>query len=305
MRRNFLLCLVIAALAVACNPATDQVEPAVSPTDLEDESSQPTETNAEGESSDTTSATATPFVGMFEPGLYAIGTVDGQLAPGIYFGTAPQGCAWERLSGLEGTRSEVIVSAGPLRQFYVEILETDAAFRLKWCSMSRIDDVPAPADITLPIWSGVYLVGRDIQPGLYQGQGERCYWERLSGLAWTYEDIIDNDRSDGQFYVDIQQSDLAFYLRSCGIMPVSEVPAPSEFPTHLEPGMYLVGRDIEAGVYEGVGEEGSCYWQRRENFGGGQEGLIDSAAPEGAFQVRIEPTDFLFRLHWCSVDLVE
>lgn len=304
MKRHFIICLAFATLATACTPSTDQIETSAPPTETPEElPPQPTEPIYQDESP-TQSDDTTPIVaGLIDPGRYLIGTDEDQIEPGVYFGSGPE-CAWERLSGLDGTMNQVIAAAGPVRQFYVEILDTDVAFRLKWCSMAPLDELPEPTEISLPIQPGVYLIGRDIESGLYQGHGDSCYWERLSGLAGTYEYIIDNDRPDGQFYVDIQDTDVAFVLRDCNMMPLSQIPEPSEFLTHLEPGMYLVGRDIEAGLYQGVGED-SCYWQRRSNFAGGREGLIESDAPEGAFEVQIEPTDLLFRISWCSVDRVE
>lgn len=290
MKRLLFFNLAMAAFIAACGiPA------------VETETPQPTETESPSEPSTPISTSTIPPEAIIEPGLYEIGMGEGQLAPGVYFASGPE-CAWERRSGTSGAMSEVLASAGPLPRFYVEILDTDTAFRLKWCPMAPLDQVPAPAEMVLPIWPGVYIVGRDIEPGLYQGYGENCYWERLSGLTGSYELVIDNDRPDGQFYANIQESDMAFYLRACSMMPLSQIPEPTEFLTHLEPGMYLVGRDIEAGLYQG---EGSCYWQRRSNFAGGREGLIDSEATEGVFQVQIEATDLLFRLSGCAVDRVE
>lgn len=67
---------------------------------------------------------------------------------------------------------------------------------------------------------GTWLVGRDIQPGTYQAQppaGSGCYWERLSGLSGTLDDIIANDfGSSGQVVVTILATDVAFNSNGCG-----------------------------------------------------------------------------------------
>jgi hypothetical protein len=47
--------------------------------------------------------------------------------------------------------NEIIANTGPVRQFYVEIMDTDVAFRLKWCSMAPLDELPATTEISLPI----------------------------------------------------------------------------------------------------------------------------------------------------------
>ena len=39
---------------------------------------------------------------------------------------------------------------------------------------------------------GTYLVGTDIEPGIYRTEGEVTYFERLSGLSGEFGDIIAN-----------------------------------------------------------------------------------------------------------------
>lgn len=66
---------------------------------------------------------------------------------------------------------------------------------------------------------GTYLVGTDIQPGTYATQAlSGCYWERLSGLSGTSDDVIANDfvGADGQVVVTIAGSDVAFHTEDCG-----------------------------------------------------------------------------------------
>ena len=178
-------------------------------------------------------------------------------------------------------------------------------------------DTKAPTESPIPsatptpkieglIVPGMYLVGADagqIAPGIYEGKGESCYWERLSGLGGSLDEIIANDGPDGQFYLEVKGSDMAFFLNRCSILPLDKVPALTSFLTHLEPGMYMIGRDIEAGLYQGNGE--SCYWERLNNVAGGFEGIISNDGPEGSFFVQVSPTDFAFRINRCSVDLAQ
>jgi hypothetical protein len=57
---------------------------------------------------------------------------------------------------------------------------------------------------------GTYVVGTDIQPGLYKTAGGSgiCYWARLSSLNTS--DIIDNSNSVGLQTVQVMASDRAF-----------------------------------------------------------------------------------------------
>jgi hypothetical protein len=153
---------------------------------------------------------------------------------------------------------------------------------------------------------GTYLVGSgsgQIAPGVYIGMGDSCYWERLSGLGGTLDEIITNDGVDGQFYVEIKETDKAFTINRCSILPLYKVLAPTSFLTHLDPGMYIIGRDIQAGLYQGNGE--SCYWERLENVDGSLDGIIANDGTNGNFFVQIAPTDFAFSISRCSVDLVQ
>ena len=46
--------------------------------------------------------------------------------------------------------------------------------------------------------------------------GETCYWERLSGLSGTIDDVIANDLPSGQAVVEIAGDDVAFNSTDCG-----------------------------------------------------------------------------------------
>ncbi len=74
---------------------------------------------------------------------------------------------------------------------------------------------PTPISTPSPTTSfgpGTYLVGIDIQPGIYKGISDGCYWERLSSTDGELRSIIANDivGSKHQFYVAIKESDFAF-----------------------------------------------------------------------------------------------
>ena len=73
---------------------------------------------------------------------------------------------------------------------------------------------------------GMYVVGRDIQPGTYATAGGRsCFWERLSGLSGEFDDVIANDFVEGQGYVTIAPTDVAFSTRRCPPWTLVSAPA--------------------------------------------------------------------------------
>lgn len=65
---------------------------------------------------------------------------------------------------------------------------------------------------------GMWLVGKQIQPGVYQSNaGASCYWERLAGLSGSYADLIDNGGfRRGPKLVEVRSSDFAFSSQRCG-----------------------------------------------------------------------------------------
>jgi hypothetical protein len=157
--------------------------------------------------------------------------------------------------------------------------------------------------------AGTYLVGTDIKPGIYMGvaaEGDSCYWERLKGVSGTFDDIIANDNSAGQYYVEVKSSDFAFQT-DCDMTLLDSPLVPSiEFPmTKIGPGTYILGIDIQAGMYKGKTDEGdTCYWERLSGVSGTSDDIIANDNAEGQYYVKVAPSDFAL-LTECELELVE
>ena len=69
-----------------------------------------------------------------------------------------------------------------------------------------------------PFGDGTYLVGVDVDPGIYRShhEGSFCTWERLSGLGGQRGDIIGRNFSGGSQIVEIMPGDRAFKSVGCG-----------------------------------------------------------------------------------------
>ena len=148
------------------------------------------------------------------PGTYEVGV---DLEPGIYAGIAGPGllssCYWERLKGVSGNFEDIVANDIPVGQFYVKVLPSDAFLKVG-CSILPLEWWPAPETHLSEIDAGTYIVGRDISPGTYQGDGgadvlSSCYWARLSGLSGSFDDLITNDNAVGQFFVNVAPTDTA------------------------------------------------------------------------------------------------
>jgi hypothetical protein len=242
----------------------------------------------------TRTPTQTPDPNLVEPGMYLI-NVD--IKPGIYRGLGS--CYWERLKDASGTFDAIIANGNTENQFYVQINESDFAFSIN-CKMVYLDTLPEPKEEFPQLYNaGMYLVGIDLLPGIYRGDGS-CYWERLKDASGTFDAIIANGNTENQFYVHINESDFAFSI-NCEMVPLETLSEPTgELPQKFEPGMYLVGRDMLPGTYQG---NGSCYWERLRNVSGSFDAIIANGNTDGQFYVQVSEGDFAFSTG-CEVERV-
>ncbi|MEH3129391.1 MAG: hypothetical protein PGN27_05440 [Mycolicibacterium neoaurum] len=80
---------------------------------------------------------------------------------------------------------------------------------------------PPAADATVMNTDGLYVVGKDIQPGTYRSAPTMrngypfCTWKRLSDFTGSMESTIAIDNQPGQTIVTIEPSDTAFETQSC------------------------------------------------------------------------------------------
>ena len=162
-----------------------------------------------------------PAASSFGPGTLRVGE---DIAPGVYAGRAGTGildsCYWARLKGASGELDDIIANDNARGQFYVEVLETDAYFKVN-CEVTSLADWPVPSPRLTSLDPGMYIVGRDIDAGTYRGEAgegilESCYWARLSGVTGTLDDILANDNANGQFFVEVDTTDYALNTR-CGL----------------------------------------------------------------------------------------
>jgi len=170
-------------------------------------------------------------------------------------------------------------------------------------------DTPVPTavpEIEGLVKEGTHLVGTDIQPGIFvglAGEGilDSCYWARLSNLSGS-NDIIANDNAEGQYYIEVLPDDKALKT-ACELLPIERVPARDGFLTVVPVGTYIVGRDIDAGVYRGVAGDDilkSCYWARLSSLSGAGDILANDNAT-GQFFVEVLATDFAVKFG-CEVE---
>ena len=190
----------------------------------------------------TPTATPTPKLSL-DPGTYKVGT---DIQPDIYVGRTGTGvfdsCYWARLSGATGDFDEIIANGTPVGQFYVEIKATDSYFQTG-CEITPIGDWPKPTEALTKVEAGMYMVGRDIAHGIYAGFADEglsgsCYWARLSNALGDIDGVLTNGNAEGQFYVEIQDTD-AYFETGCEITALAEWPSPDQTAHNRSPGNVL------------------------------------------------------------------
>lgn len=170
---------------------------------------------------------------------------------------------------------------------------------------------PTVTENTYLIGTGTYIVGTDIEPGIYFGIAgdslfSSCYWARLNDLSGDLNSIIANENAIGQYYIEIKETDYAFES-ACGLTKLEGVPEPTEFKRVLEAGTYIVGRDIEPGLYKGQAGEDimeSCYWARLSGVSGGFGDIIANDNATGQFLIQVSSSDFALQVN-CPVSYQE
>ncbi|SFP89027.1 hypothetical protein SAMN05660464_0005 [Geodermatophilus dictyosporus] len=151
----------------------------------------------------------------FGDGTYLVGT---EVHPGLYRSDGAHYCSWKRLSDLSGDYDAVLAWDYFVEgQVYVEVLPTDVAFTTDDCGRWTAVTSGGP-DVSGAFDDGTYLVGSEIQPGTYRSTGgSGCSWKRLADLTGDYDAILASDHFvDGQAYVEISPTDVAFSTDDCG-----------------------------------------------------------------------------------------
>ncbi len=177
---------------------------------------------------------------------------------------------------------------------------------------SSSTDTTPTATTSSAFGAGTHLLGQDIASGRYYSDPRNgCYWERLSGLGGTSDEIIANEFisfDSQQEIVDIYESDLAFSTDGdCGEWFTTprygmQIDIPS--------GNWLVGSQITPGTYRASVGSG-CYWERLSGFSGLDDiianDFMDSA---GSAVVSIAASDVGFSTDgdcgtWSRIETVE
>lgn len=141
---------------------------------------------------------------------------------------------------------------------------------------------PTTTTLDPTIRDGTYIVGTDIQPGMYRVAG---YWARLDEAM----EIIDNDGvyEDGFGMLNVRDTD-AYVEISGAAVPFAATRALDPSVEGFSGGTYLVNWDIQPGRYRISDPGGMSYFARLDADGE----IIDNNISEGAVLVIVAATDW-------------
>ncbi len=150
--------------------------------------------------------------------------------------------------------------------------------------------------------NGIWLVGTDIQPGIYRNDNstELCYWARLSGLGGTLDDIIANELSRTRELVEIKQSDYAFESDDCGNWSSDLSPITGSPTAGFGDGKFFVGTEVASGIWRNSDSSDDCYWERLSGFGGTLNEINANSFSDVSQVVEISASDLGFTSRRCG-----
>lgn len=186
--------------------------------------------------------------------------------------------------------------------FFCAVAITEATSSPKASTMPNVlqavaDAVPAALDPAG--FGGVRLIGSEMASGTWRTRtaSPGCYFARLAGTGGEMSEVLSNDNSDGPAIVTIGTNDAAFESRGCAVwsQDLSAITTAPGDP--FGTGTYIVGVDIEPGVWRADSPE-SCYWARLRGFSGGMTDVI--ANNNGVGTVTISAKDKGFKNQRCG-----
>jgi hypothetical protein len=146
---------------------------------------------------------------------------------------------------------------------------------------------------TLPEGSygdGIYLVGTDLDSGLYKGtaNGGGGHWE-ISSDANAERYVASGDPT-GQFYIKLTSGT---YLRLSGvaIAEASKTAADPLLTSDISDGTYRVGYDIGAGWYRGAVDDHMGYWEVSKDAN--CQSLVANDYAMDAFEVKVKSGQYI------------
>ncbi len=150
-----------------------------------------------------------PCLTEFGPGQYLVGE---DILPGLY--RSASGLKyWARYEGFGHELSDIIANHGDTGgPVVVEIEASDFGFQSNGPGTLVRIGADYRGERLTKFGEGFWIVGKDIEPGLYRSATGARYWARLSGFSGESSDLLANGAgAEGPAMVEIKPADAGFY----------------------------------------------------------------------------------------------
>lgn len=157
-------------------------------------------------------ASPPPPVRTFEDGTWR---VPEDVTPGVYRTMPSDGaCNWVRFGG----NGEIRAIRSSRHTMIVEISSADSRFESDRCTSWSTNLASRTRSTTTPFGPGDYLVGMEIEPGLWRNtdSSRTCEWARLSGWSDEPRHTIADGRGETIQTVALHPDDVGFTSDRCG-----------------------------------------------------------------------------------------
>lgn len=149
-------------------------------------------------------------------------------------------------------------------------------------------------------WNWTFIIWKDIQPWIYRTRlpSKGCYFTRVSGFGWTFEEIIANGLTNFVAIVSIDSKDKGFISKNCGTW-TQDLTQITKDKTTFSDWMFIVWTDIEAWTYKNSGWKW-CYYVRLSDFSWNFDDIISNEITNDSAIVTIDSSDKWFSSHGCG-----
>ena len=144
---------------------------------------------------------------------------------------------------------------------YIEILETDTAITISNGKLVKYNQDEHQQNYQNSFTNGVFIVGKDIEPGLYKVLKDENYnfdssfyfesaytnISRLNNFTWEYDELIATASYPIGGYIEVKDTDLAIEVYNGTIIKYEQE---ENIKNKFTDGTYLVGDEIEPGIYK-------------------------------------------------------
>lgn len=171
--------------------------------------------------------------------------------------------------------------------------------------------VTKPKDKIKSYGNGTYLVGKDIESGLYRviindSIMHMGYVERANDITMDLDSIIANIALTGDGYVEIKSTDTAVKLQGVKIHKVDISKLNKNIKNTVSNGIHLVGYDIEPGTYKVEVTDTTMnmgYVERAKSVAMGMDDIIANEVFQGPGYVKVMETDFAIKITGAKLTL--